>query len=296
MKTKDSTTISLSAKIKTLFFSSRPVSWINTAYPFAAAYLATNGKMNVFFVLAAFYFLIPYNVLIYVVNDVFDYESDIKNPRKNSIEGGLLPPSLHRFMLAATGVITLIFALPVLIFADNNARLFLLLILMGAAAYSAPPLRTKERPFADSITSSFHFVSPMIFAFLVTGWRMEYIGYTLAFFFWGCASHMFGAVQDIVSDREANIASIATYLGAKKTVRLSLALYITAGIFVALYGWPQVIVGAMVTLYCLAVFPFRNVSDKKSNTANKGWRQFMLINQLLGAAITMLLLYPVLFR
>ena len=36
------------------------------------------------------------------------------------------------------------------------------------------------------------------------------------------ATHAFGAVQDVVPDREAGIASIATAFGARATVRLAL--------------------------------------------------------------------------
>ena len=32
--------------LRMLLVSSRPLSWVNTAYPFAAAYLITTGGMN----------------------------------------------------------------------------------------------------------------------------------------------------------------------------------------------------------------------------------------------------------
>ena len=76
--------------IKTLFWASRPISWINTAYPFAVAYFLTTGSIDTTLVVGTLFFLIPYNLLMYGINDVFDYESDLRNPRKGGIEGALL--------------------------------------------------------------------------------------------------------------------------------------------------------------------------------------------------------------
>src|SRR5690606_29332619 len=79
--------------------ASRPVSWINTAFPFAAAILLTTREIDWLLVVGAIYFLVPYSVAMYGINDVFDYESDVNNPRKGGIEGALLAPALHRPML-----------------------------------------------------------------------------------------------------------------------------------------------------------------------------------------------------
>lgn len=89
--------------------ASRPFSWINTAFPFAAGYLlATGGRIDVAFVVGTLYFLGPYNLLMYGVNDVFDYASDLLNPRKGGIEGALADPATaraeHRRILWACAV------------------------------------------------------------------------------------------------------------------------------------------------------------------------------------------------
>lgn len=65
-----------------VLLSSRPLSWINTAFPFAAAYLVTTGRIDAILLVGALFFLIPYNLLMYGINDVFDYESDLRNPAR----------------------------------------------------------------------------------------------------------------------------------------------------------------------------------------------------------------------
>lgn len=72
--------------LKRLFWASRPISWVNTAYPFAAVALLTGGVPTWLVVLGTVFFLIPYNLLMYGVNDVFDYESDKRNPRKGGAD------------------------------------------------------------------------------------------------------------------------------------------------------------------------------------------------------------------
>lgn len=290
MKKKNNQPSPLVARLKQMVISSRPISWINTAFPFAAGYLFTGGPLGTFFVVATLYFLIPYNFLIYIVNDVFDYESDMRNPRKNSIEGGLLPPETHRFMLVVTGLFNAVFLAWLLANGTAQTNIMLLAIVFGALAYSVPILRFKERPVIDSLTSSFHFVSPLVFGLLITGWNLQYVSYILAFYLWGCASHAFGAVQDINSDREANISSIATWLGAKRTVRLSLVFYVVAALTLALCGWPAIIVGLPVLAYAGVIYPFGNLKDSEAEKANKGWRHFLLLNQVTGFVITILLI------
>lgn len=75
-------------KIRLILLSSRPISWINTAYPFGLAYLLNAGEIDWLFWLGIVFFLIPYNIAMYGINDVFDYESDMRNPRKGGCRGG----------------------------------------------------------------------------------------------------------------------------------------------------------------------------------------------------------------
>lgn len=278
------------ALYKQLLVSSRPISWVNTAFPFVAGYLFTTQNIGLYFWVACVYFLIPYNVLIYVINDVFDYESDVRNPRKNSIEGGLLPPYTHRFMLVASALSNVPFLIYLLAQGSAASNGVLIIAVLAALSYSVPPLRFKERPFLDSINSSLHFVLPLIFALTLTGMEPAYWPYIIAFFLWGCASHAFGAVQDITADRKASIHSVATYLGAKQTVRMSAILYVAVLGIVIVLGWPSIIMALPCVLYIAMVVPYWNVTDAKSETANRGWKQFLIINQLSGFLITIILI------
>lgn len=275
--------------VKYLFWSSRPVSWVNTAYPFAAAYVLIEQKATLLFWIATLFFLIPYNVLMYGVNDVFDYESDLNNPRKGGVEGALLPPKWHKPVLVTSTALALPFVAVMAALGTWQANVVLAVVLFMVVAYSAKYLRFKEIPLLDSATSSIHFVGPMVYALVLCGWSSSFMPYVLAFFAWGMASHAFGAVQDIIPDREAKIASIATAWGAKRVVRFATVLYIVSGVLLMLQPWPVPIVGLCAWLYLSSTLPYMHVTDATSEKVNRGWKRFMWLNMLSGAVVTILI-------
>ncbi|GLI29111.1 prenyltransferase [Agromyces rhizosphaerae] len=278
-----------------LLMASRPVSWVNTAFPFGAAYLLATGAVDALFVVGSLFFLVPYNLLMYGVNDVFDYESDLRNPRKGGAEGALLPPETHRAVLVWCAALTVPFVVAMLVLGGTDAPwswLVLAVSLFAVLAYSMPPLRFKERPVLDSITSSTHFVSPAVYGLAVAGaaFTPQLLALLAAFFLWGMASHAFGAVQDVVPDREGGIASIATVFGAKATVRIAIGMWLAAGLLMLLTAWPGQLAAILALPYVLAAWPYRSVSDADSGRSNRGWRMFLWLNYASGFAVTMLLI------
>ena len=276
-----------------LLLTSRPLSWINTAFGFAAGYVLTTGRIDAASVIGTLFFLVPYNLTMYGINDVFDYASDLANPRKGGAEGAVLSPARHRAVLMWSVLLPMPFVAALVALGDPLSWFLLAISLFAVIAYSAPGLRFKEIPFLDSVTSSVHFVSPTVYGLVLAGAEpsVPLTMMLLAFFAWGVASHAFGAVQDVIPDREAGISSIATVLGARRTVRFALSMWILAGALMLFTTWPGPL-GALLALpYLGAVWPFRSVSDEESGTTNRGWRRFLLLNYLCGFLATMLLIW-----
>jgi 4-hydroxybenzoate polyprenyltransferase len=276
-----------------LFWSSRPISWINTAFPFAAAYFLSTREISWTLVIGTLFFLIPYNLLMYGVNDVFDYESDLRNPRKGGIEGALLHPKWHRPTLIWSFASCVPFVLYLLAVGSVAANLWLGLFIFTVIAYSAKGLRFKEKPFLDSITSSSHFVGPMIYGLALAGVDLGQPMLLIAissFALWGVASHAFGAVQDVIADREAGISSIATVIGARATVRFAFVCYLLAALMFVAAAWPYQLVAVAALPYLLIVWPHRNITDATCEQANRAWKQFIKLNYLAGFVVTMILI------
>ena len=275
-----------------LLLSSRPISWINTAYPFGAAYLLTTREFDWVLVVGFVYFLIPYNLAMYGINDVFDYASDLANPRKGGIEGAVLAPRMHRVTLWAAAVTNVPFLVVLFAVGSPASWAWSAVSVFAVIAYSAPGLRFKERPFLDSATSSTHFVSPALVGLTLAGAQFTpaLVVALVAFFLWGMAAHAFGAVQDIVPDREAGIHSIATAIGARATVRLALALWALAGIAMLTTGWPGALASVIAVPYLVNAAPWWNVTDAASGDTNRAWKRFIWLNYLSGFLATLILI------
>ena len=281
------------AALGQLVGSSRPLSWVNTAFPFAAAYLMAGGGVDLALVVGTFYFLIPYNLLMYGLNDVFDYESDLRNPRKGGVEGVVLDRRWHRLTISAAVATNLPFLLFLLWQGTPASAVVLAVSVAAVVAYSAPVLRFKERPVLDSLTSSTHFVSPAVFGLVLAGgeWTQPVVVALLAFFLWGAASQAFGAVQDVTADRSAGIASVATWLGARRTVWLTMGLYAGSGLVLLGAGWPAALASLLAVPYLHNVARFRHVTDATGTDANAGWRRFLWLNLVTGFLVTQLLIW-----
>lgn len=277
--------------LRTLVVSSRPLSWVNTAFPFGLTYYLYVAEFDALFVVGTLFFLIPYNVLMYGINDVFDYESDLRNPRKGGVEGALLGPELHRPMVLLSALLPLPFLVPLILWGSLLSTGVLALALFFVVAYSAKGFRFKEIPFVDSVTSSLHFVMPAVFAMALVDAELTGLSLTLlaSFFFWGMASHAFGAVQDVLADREAGVGSIATAIGAKGTVRFAVVLYLVAGLVVVATPWPLPLIAPVALLYVGALAPWWSVSDEDAWKANRSWKWFLGLNFVAGAVVVLVL-------
>lgn len=281
--------------------SSRPLSWVNTAFPFGAAYIWAGGGLDAAFWIGCLWFLIPYNLLMYGINDVFDYESDLRNARKGGVEGVVLDKGLHRATIIAALASNVPFVIALVLLGSPQSALVLAVSVFAVVAYSAPGLRFKERPFLDSLTSSTHFVSPAIFGLALAqargvdlAWDAGVIAAMVGFFLWGIASHAFGAVQDVRADREAGIGSIGTVLGARPTTWFAAACYLAAGAALLWVPWPGTLAALLALPYLANTARFLRIGDDDCERANAGWRRFLWLNFVTGFLVTQLMIFTAL--
>jgi 4-hydroxybenzoate polyprenyltransferase len=230
---------------------------------------------------------------MYGINDVFDYESDLRNPRKGGIEGALLDPKWHAITVKAAIWSCVPFVAYLTVVGTSSSTSWLYLTLFAVIAYSAKGFRFKEKPFLDSITSSLHFVGTMVFGLLLADVELgqpQILIAIFAFFLWGVASHAFGAVQDVLADRDGGIASIATVIGARATVRVALAAYVVAAALLLGLSAPYSYAALAAIPYLIILIPFWNITDETCAKANSGWKKFIWLNFIAGAVVTLLVI------
>jgi 4-hydroxybenzoate polyprenyltransferase len=195
--------------------------------------------------------------------------------------------AFHPTIVWASIISTLPFLLYLVLTGSTLSNLTLVALLFFVVAYSLVKLRFKERPVLDSITSSIHFVGPMIFALTLTGDVWQYAVVICAFFLWGMASHALGAIQDIIPDRAGGIHSIATAFGARITYRLVAAAYFIAAVSLALYDIRLIAVSLAGLLYVLNIAPYYRITDRTSAEINRAWRRFIWLNLIAGFVVTL---------
>lgn len=271
---------------------SRPFWWVNTAAPFIASYFIIAGRLDWTLFVGVLFFAFGYNLMMYGINDIYDYESDILNPRKTGVDGSVLAKSKHPALWRWILAVNLPLVIWLFAFGNMASNLWLVLMLFMVVAYSQKGLRFKEIPLLDSFTSSFHYTSPFIYGGLLVGASQLYIPAFIAFFVWVMANHAFGAIQDITPDRKAGISSVATKLGASKTILLVLSGYAIAAVLpVVFYGWSALIVSMLLLPYVVMVartVPYRH--KDKDPIFGKAWDQFLYYNYFSGFILTWVLL------
>lgn len=215
---------------------SRPRFWIYVFGPYlVGAIAAISDKSELLdykFWLFAIYFLLPANLLVYGINDIFDFETDKLNAKKRAYETLVVPDNRKLIWLAivVTNLAFLIFAA----FQSISAILAMLGFLFFSVFYSAPPIRAKTKPLVDSVFNILY-VFPGIFVyFLMGGENISWIACAAAGF-WTMAMHAYSAVPDITADKDARLKTIATWLGGKGTLIFCGALYLASGILTFKY-------------------------------------------------------------
>ncbi len=264
---------------------SRPRFWLYEAATFGL--VGTVGALQGFrfftdyhYWVFALYFLIPANILIYGINDIFDYETDKLNPKKGSYEA-LVTPDKQRSLwkwIVLTNIPFLFFIPPTVPLLASFA-----VFIFCATFYSATPIRAKARPVIDSLFSAGHYVATGVFGYyLAGGTHFPTIG-VIAGMLWAVAMHAYSAVPDIKADFQANLKTIAIMIGARSTIYLCWFFYILAAYLVQNIIPVASIVGAITFSY----FMYRSTKAPTDEALFKLYTYFPLINTLIGTIVSM---------
>lgn len=160
------------------------------------------------------------------MNDVYDYETDRRNPRKltESFEGGVLDPVYHKDVLNAAYFSTIAILLSSLATQNHENIIATILILVIAWQYSSPPLRIKEIPILDSLSNGCLVFLIWFFGFSLSGSSISEVPLRpIVNHLCAVAGHAIGAVVDYEADAAIGQWTIATAMG-KRPVAIFAAL------------------------------------------------------------------------
>lgn len=220
---------SVADHLRYLLVLSRPRFWLYLAGPVAVGVTYGITDVSELFtpvtVALAGYFLIPANVFLYGVNDVFDADIDELNPKKEGREArwqGNRPVLLAVVASAVAG--GAIFPIT-----PRVAWPYLAGFLLLAVGYSAPPVRFKTTPFADSVSNGLY-ILPGAAAYATVAGVNPPVAALAGAWLWTMGMHTFSAIPDIEPDRAAGIRTTATLLGESRTYVYCFACWIVAAL------------------------------------------------------------------
>lgn len=271
-------------KLKEVLKISRPRFWLYESATFGliGTVGALNGLsffLNIHYWVFLLYFLVPANILIYGINDIFDYETDKLNPKKGTYEA-LVKPEKQNYLwkwIIFTNIPFWFFVpikLPVI--------LSLFAFIFFASFYSARPIRAKALPFIDSFFSAGHYVATGVFGYYLAGGVNFPVTGVVAGLCWAIAMHAYSAIPDIKADLAAGLKTIAIMFGEKGTIYICCILYFLAGYLVYNIIPVASIVGVVTFLY----FMYRSLKAETPQKLFKIYTYFPIINTLIGAVVS----------
>jgi 4-hydroxybenzoate polyprenyltransferase len=231
------------------------------------------------------YFLLPANLLIYGINDIFDYETDVLNAKKRGYEA-LVPPDARKPLMIAIVLTNLPFCIAAF-FLPQPAQLALLAFVALSAFYSAPPIRAKAKPFLDAAFNALYLCPGYVAYFLAGGGNLS-LPTLLAGWAWVMAMQAYSAVPDITADKESKTFTVATTLGLRGTLLFCLALYLTAAALSSVtLGWLALPLGLVYATLMLL-----SLRAGTEEGVMKLYKNFPLLNTFCGMILFFAALLP----
>jgi 4-hydroxybenzoate polyprenyltransferase len=261
---------------------SRPRFWFYAVGPYVIGLIADAASRSDFLNwrtgLFALYFLFPANLLIYGVNDIFDFETDKLNKKKVQYET-LVGLNRHRELVFWIFLFNLPFLIVALVLFPATWS-SLAGFIFFSVFYSAPPIRAKTKPILDSAFNILY-IFPGVFGYQMVAGNFPPIRTLFAAALWTAAMHAYSAIPDIEADRHANLKTIATLLGPYLTLGVCGCLYLAAAIISMEYlGLVSASLGVVYVILILA-----SIRAVKNDALFKLYKVFPVINVLAGSII-----------
>lgn len=222
------------------------------------AFLAIDAAFSFSYLL-----LIPIFVMICSASVTFNHYCDYESDRKSK--------QIYRFPVAngkiskktALMVSIILMIIPLVIaYVFLSTAVFYLVLFADSmiVAYSAKPLRIKERPYLETIWNGLGYGTvPFYIAVVASGKTIPLDMHILGFvpFLVAASGHILLQVRDIDDDKKSNVKTTSTRLGLKKMVTLSKICVLLAGItitylaltgFLNYFAWLALATGAIIYL------------------------------------------------
>jgi 4-hydroxybenzoate polyprenyltransferase len=251
---------------------SRPIVWPVLPLVYYLGLHSARAPLSAAAILQMLALTFPMNLIGCGLNDLYDYESDCRSPRRRAIWGAVIGTGDHALVWRAV-----IFMVPIVLLiaaaTGNSSNLIAALLLVSVAwLYSVPPIRLKERPPFDSLANGLgYFLLPFTMGYSLgrEPLTMPLRYYLLALCV--CGIHALATAADYEADKAAGHRTLAVQFGRRAatafafatffvtwlvaeyhtaSVRAFLFVCLTATSIAAILPRSGVIAAACVTIFC----------------------------------------------
>ncbi|ELY47397.1 prenyltransferase [Natronorubrum sulfidifaciens] len=269
----------LATQLSYLLTLSRPRFWLYLAGPVLVGVAYAADTVSELFAPAAVvlfaYFLVPGNVFLYGINDIYDREIDAANPKKETKEERYRGQQIVPFAVALCALLPL----ALVPFIPTAAWPWLVGFLVLGAAYSAPPIRFKTTPVLDSVSNGLY-IMPGAAAYAAVAGTQPATLAVVGGWLWAMGMHTFSAIPDIEPDRETGIETTATVFGESRTYAYCGLVWLASALA---FGLLDPRLGALMLVYPALI----GVLVSSSVAVDRAYWWFPAINTVVGAALTM---------
>ena len=237
--------------LKLLIKVSRPIFWVLGPLIIASGiiYSGSGSSFNTLAIIQMILASFPLSFVCFGINDIYDYESDRINRRKNSINGAVLNPKYHKLVFNLSIILSAVLLLSS-IFTGNIVNIVSMSVLLVLVyGYSMPPLRLKQRPVIDSLSNGM-----MVLLLFMTGFSyskgvadMDIRIFLAALCVAGV--HSYTTLVDYSTDKLVGDRTFAVVLGKRATTMFPLVIFLTT-LFFGKFGE---IVNTFL-LFCMSLF------------------------------------------
>lgn len=178
------------------------------------------------------WFIFPANLFLNAINDAFDYETDVNNPRKQSLESTVSKDGMMEML--SISLLTLASVIIISPFVSPLVMELILLWTMVVFAYNVPPIRLKQYPLFDALFGGVgHYVIIGVIGYAAVSGNLPPLSLVLLGVSLCVAHHICISSLDAAHDLAAGIKNTTARLG---TTRKGLIVSMVLCMLSAVYG------------------------------------------------------------
>lgn len=249
---------SITSRLLFLVQVSRPIVWPVLPLVYGLGLHAAHAKLNAAAILQILLLTFPMNLIGCGLNDIFDYESDRRSPRRRAVWGAVVTAEQQPIVLRACLTMIPLVVLGACLTRNWDNIVATVSLVLVAWLYSVPPIRLKERPPLDSLANGLgYFLLPFVMGYSLNAdpRAMPPRYYLLALCV--CGVHALATAADYEADKAAGHRTFSVAFGRRSAAVFACAAFLISWLLADFNGLAvrvYVAVCAIVTL-AATLFP-----------------------------------------